>query len=191
MQADLGISQTATSPPSVDSGCSLGDALVRAFNEARGELVGTLMYLLGSQEDAHDAAQETFMKCWRNLSELGQVQNLRAFIFRVAMNTATDIRRSAWRRKAKPMGEEEMYAAPVSSIGEHLENQEQVERLRKAIRTLRLEEQEIFLLRQNGEMTYEQIAEIRSVPVGTVKTQMRTALQKLRKILEDEPGGMP
>ena len=87
---------------------------MRAFNEARGELVGTLVYLLGSQEDANDAAQETFMKCWRNLEELGQVQNLRAFIFRVAMNTATDIRRSAWRRKAKQMGEEEMYAAPAS-----------------------------------------------------------------------------
>ncbi len=191
MQADLGISQTAATASSAPAECSVGDALVRAFNDAKGELIGTLVYLLGSHDDAHDAAQETFMKCWRNLDELGQVQNLRAFIFRVAMNTATDIRRSAWRRKAKPMGEEEMYAAPSSSNSEVLENQEQVHRLRKAIRTLRVEEQEIFLLRQNGEMTYEQIAEIRSVPVGTVKTQMRTALQKLRKILEEEPGGMP
>lgn len=191
MQADLGLVQTATSPQTASPECSLGDALVRAFNEARGELVGTLVYLLGSQDDAHDAAQETFMKCWRNLDDLGQVQNLRAFIFRVAMNTATDIRRSAWKRKAKPMGEEEMYAAPTSSATEALEHQEQVHRLRRAIRTLRQEEQEIFLLRQNGEMTYEQIAEMRSIPVGTVKTQMRTALQKLRKILEDEPGGLP
>ena len=101
MQADLGLSQTATTPASATPGASMGDALVRAFNEARGELVGTLVYLLGSQEDAHDAAQETFMKCWRNLEELGQVQNLRAFIFRVAMNTATDIRRSAWRRSQR------------------------------------------------------------------------------------------
>lgn len=190
MQADLGLLQTATTPASATPGISMGDALVRAFNEARGELVGTLVYLLGSQEDANDAAQDTFMKCWRNLDELDKVQNLRAFIFRVAMNTATDIRRSAWRRKAKPMGEEEMYAAPTNTDCDNLEQQEQVQRVRRAIRTLRIEEQEIFLLRENGEMTYEQIAEIRSVPVGTVKTQMRTALQKLRKILEEEPGGM-
>jgi RNA polymerase sigma-70 factor (ECF subfamily) len=39
------------------------------------------------------------------------------------------------------------------------------------------------LLRQNGGLTYEQIAEIRSAPIGTVKTQMRAALQKLRKVL--------
>ncbi|MFT3878348.1 MAG: sigma-70 family RNA polymerase sigma factor [Gemmatales bacterium] len=83
-----------------------------------------------------------------------------------------------------------MYAAPTNTDCDNLEQQEQVQRVRRAIRTLRIEEQEIFLLRENGEMTYEQIAEIRSVPVGTVKTQMRTALQKLRKILEEEPGGM-
>jgi len=190
MQADLGLIQTATTPDPAPPGCSMGDALVRAFNEARGELVGTLVYLLGNQEDAHDAAQEAFMKCWRNLAELGQVQNLRAFIFRVAMNTATDMRRSAWRRKARPMGEEDMYAAPANSSLERMEQHEQVERLLHAIRTLRQEEQEIFLLRQNGELTYEQIAEIRNVPVGTVKTQMRTALLKLRKVLEDLPGGV-
>ena len=44
-----------------------------------------------------------------------------------------------------------------------------------AITELRQDEKEVFLLRQNGELTYEQIAEIRNAPVGTVKTQMRTA----------------
>jgi RNA polymerase sigma-70 factor (ECF subfamily) len=48
---------------------------------------------------------------------------------------------------------------------------------------LRPEEKEVFLLRQNGELTYEQIAELHNRPVGTVKTQMRSALQKLRKIM--------
>ena len=70
-------------------------------------------------------------------------------------------------------------AAPAQT----LEYKESVKRLRKAILDLRLEEKEVFLLRQNGEMTYEQIAEIRRCPVGTVKSQMRTALDKLRKLL--------
>jgi RNA polymerase sigma-70 factor (ECF subfamily) len=169
-----------------------GDDLVRVFNELRDELIGTLCYLLGNRDDAHDAAQETFMKCWRSQAEMAGVQNIRAFLFRVAMNTATDMRRSAWRRKAKPMGEADMYAAPPERSGaDCLEDQEQVERLRHAIRTLRQEEQEIFLLRQNGELTYEQIAEVRQMPVGTVKTQMRSALQKLRRILEEVPGEQP
>ena len=45
------------------------------------------------------------------------------------------------------------------------------------------EEKDVFLLRQNGELTYEQIAEVRGCPVSTVKTQMRTALEKIRKVL--------
>jgi RNA polymerase sigma-70 factor (ECF subfamily) len=52
-----------------------------------------------------------------------------------------------------------------------------------ALLDLRQEEKEVFLLRQNGGLTYEQIAEVRNSPVGTVKTQMRAALQKLRKVL--------
>ena len=64
-----------------------------------------------------------------------------------------------------------------------LEHKESLDRLRKAILDLRQEEKEVFLLRQNGDLTYEEIAELRRSPVGTVKTQMRSALQKLRKVL--------
>jgi RNA polymerase sigma-70 factor (ECF subfamily) len=62
-----------------------------------------------------------------------------------------------------------------------MEDKETLDRLRRAIMDLRPDEKEVFLLRQNGELTYDQIAETRGSPVGTVKTQMRTALQKLRR----------
>jgi RNA polymerase sigma-70 factor (ECF subfamily) len=64
-----------------------------------------------------------------------------------------------------------------------LEERESLQQLRDALCHLRPEEKEVFLLRQNGELTYEQIAEQFNRPVGTVKTQMRSALQKLRKVL--------
>ena len=64
-----------------------------------------------------------------------------------------------------------------------LEDREALDRLRRAILELRQDEKEVFLLRQNGELTYELIAEIRQAPVGTVKAQMRSALMKLRKVL--------
>ena len=46
-------------------------------------------------------------------------------------------------------------------------------------------------MRQNGEMTYEQIAEMRGCPVSTIKTQMRAALEKLRKVLAEPAGPDP
>lgn len=160
------------------------EGLVRAFNELRDELVSTLMYLLGNADDAQDAAQEAFLKCWRAQDGLGDIQNLRAWIFRVGLNTAKDFQRSAWHRRARPlMGEATMLPDSANAPIMTLEQRESMDRLRKAIVTLRSEEKEVFLLRQNGDLTYEQIAEIRNSPVGTVKTQMRSALQKLRKVL--------
>jgi RNA polymerase sigma-70 factor (ECF subfamily) len=180
----LGASPTIRSVAEADGMPPCDASLLRTFSEIRDELVSTLMYLLGNRDDAQDAAQEAFLKCWRSRESLGGVQNLRAWIFRVGLNAAKDLQRSAWSRRAKPfMGEEAMLAGRETSPGDLLENQEDLERLRRAIHDLRQEEKEVFLLRQNGGLTYEQIAEIRNSPVGTVKTQMRAALQKLRKIL--------
>jgi RNA polymerase sigma-70 factor (ECF subfamily) len=160
------------------------DQLVALFNELRDELISTLLYVLGNKDDAQDAAQDTFLKCWNARDQVPQIINLRAWIFRIAFNTAKDLQRSAWHRRAKPLrGETFMMVGHEPVPGQSLEQQESVERVRQAILTLREEEKEVFLLRQNGELTYEQIAEMRRCPVGTVKTQMRSALEKLRKLL--------
>ena len=76
-----------------------------------------------------------------------------------------------------------MPIADTQNPGQDVEDQETLGRLRNAMMHLRPEEKEVFLLRQNGELTYEQIAEQYARPVGTIKTQMRSALMKLRKVL--------
>jgi RNA polymerase sigma-70 factor, ECF subfamily len=158
-----------------------------AFNGMRTELVSTLFFVLGNQDDAQDVAQEVFIKCWRTRSALTDVKNLRAWIFRIGINAAKDLQRNAWCRRAKPFGDAPPpeVAGKAATPSEALENRETLDRLRKALHQLRPEEKEIFLLRQNGDLTYEEIAAMRRTPVGTVKTQMRTALQKLRRVLRE------
>src|SRR3954470_3466876 len=173
-------------PAASSDGLPLASAerLTRAFSEMRDELVSTLLYLLGNREDAQDAAQEAFIKCWRSQETLPDVQNLRAWIFRVGLNTAKDMQRSAWNRKAKPfLADETLIEGRDGAPADQLEEQEDLARLREALLDLRPDEKEVFLLRQNGGLTYEEIADLRKAPVGTVKTQMRSALQKLRKVL--------
>src|SRR5260370_26233980 len=161
-----------------------GELLLRTFSGMRDELVSTLWFVLGSQEDAQDVAQEAFLRCWRTQAGLPAVQNLRAWIFRVGLNAAKDLQRSAWRRRVKPLlGAETMPTLNNVSPTTVLEDQEALAQLRQALLHLRPEEKEVFLLRQNGELTYEQIAEQYQRPVGTIKTQMRSALQTLRKVL--------
>ena len=187
------MSDSAVSTPAVREAESHGarmdteDDFVRAFNGMRTELVSTLYFVLGNHDDAQDVVQEVFLKCWRTRAGLTDVKNLRAWIFRVGLNAAKDLQRNAWRRRAKPFGD-----APPSEVAgkaltasDALENKETLERLRRALHDLRPEEKEVFLLRQNGDLTYEEIATLRRTPVGTVKTQMRTALQKLRHVLKE------
>jgi RNA polymerase sigma-70 factor (ECF subfamily) len=161
-----------------------GELLLRTFSELRDELVSTLWFVLGNQEDAQDVAQEVFLRCWRTQDGLPEITNLRAWIFRVGLNAAKDLQRSAWRRRVKPLvGVEAMPTLNPISPATVVEDQETLAQLRQALMHLRPEEKEVFLLRQNGELTYEQIAELHNRPVGTIKTQMRSALQKLRKVL--------
>lgn len=150
------------------------------------ELLGTLYYLVGNLEDARDALQEAFIKCWRNQHKLAEVQNVKAWIYRIALNTGRDVRETAWRRRRQSLPEDgSALASQQRGPDEIVEQDERLARLRAAMHDLRPEEQEVFLLRQNGELTYEEIAETLGVPSGTVKTRMRLALTRLREVLAE------
>lgn len=176
-------SSPATSGPAV--GPAAPESLEALFARLQGELLGTLVYLVGNLEDARDALQETFIKCWRRREQLGEIDNLKAWVFHIALNTGRDIRATAWRRRRQTLGDDHDMSSPTARDphGE-LEHKEELGRLRSAVHQLRLEEQEVFLLRQNAELTYEEIARTTGVPLGTVKTRMRAALGKLRTVLE-------
>jgi RNA polymerase sigma-70 factor (ECF subfamily) len=175
----------ATEPVPVPARAA-GEMLEEAFARHQAELLGTLYYLVGNLEDARDALQEAFIKCWRHQAEVPGIDNLKAWIFRVALNTGRDIRETAWRRKRQGLPEDE---GPIASRhdgpAEIAEHDERLARLRQALQELRPEEQEVFLLRQNGDLTYEEIAETLKVPTGTVKTRMRLALSRLREVLAE------
>jgi RNA polymerase sigma-70 factor (ECF subfamily) len=184
----LGMSASVEPTPGVGGAAASSERLLRAFNELRDELVSTLWFLLGNPDDAQDAVQDVFLKCWRTQETLGEVRDLRAWIFRVTLNVARDVQRSAWHRRTRQLsGGETMLQSKDPTPAQALEKREAKERLRQAIFHLRPEEKEVFLLRQNANLTYEEIAQIRHSPLGTVKTQMRSALQKLREQLGSGP----
>src|SRR5436190_14199632 len=86
---------------------SAEERLIGTFNELKDELLSALIFVLGNREDAKDAAQDAFIKCWNAREQLPEVINLRAWIFRVSFNTAKDMQRSAWNRRARPMQAEQ------------------------------------------------------------------------------------
>ncbi len=159
---------------------NLGERLEGVFQAAHAELLGTLYYLIGNSEDARDALQEAFLKCWRNPPAVEDVIDLRAWVFRVALNTGRDMRKSAWNRHKQPLAEDAPMVSTMLAPDVALLHDEELDSLRTALLRLRPEEQEVFLLRQNGGLSYEQIASATALPLGTVKTRMRSAIQQLR-----------
>jgi RNA polymerase sigma factor (sigma-70 family) len=151
------------------------------FARHEAELLGVLGSLVGDREDARDALQEAFVKCWRRRDQAPQVRNLKAWIFRVALNAGRDVRKTAWRRKRQPLSHDDAALCSTHSDPQWLAMRaEQQAHVASAVEALREEEKTIFLLRQHGDLTYEEIAEALSLPTGTIKTRMRLAVAKVR-----------
>jgi RNA polymerase sigma-70 factor (ECF subfamily) len=169
--------------------------LSQAFAHFGDELVRALSGLLGDPDDARDVAQETFLKCWRTRERIGEVRDLKAWIFRVGLNAARDLRRNAWRKRSRPLIGD-VHPTTGDPASEYALYRETLQRLNAALARLRPEEREVFLLRHQGDLTYDQIATRLGTPLGTVKTRMRAALARLRRVFDGRTalgriGGVP
>jgi RNA polymerase sigma-70 factor (ECF subfamily) len=162
-----------------------GERLTEAFARFGDELFRALCSLLGDPDDARDVVQEAFLKCWRGRDRLADVRDLKAWIFRVSLNAARDLRRSVWRKRSRALGGTDLpgdqFATPEQSASYH----ETLQRLHHALAELRAEERQVFLLRHQENLTYEQIAQRVGAPLGTVKTRMRSALARLRRVFAE------
>jgi RNA polymerase sigma factor (sigma-70 family) len=174
-----------TRPDADNESRQVAKRLEEAFSRYQAELLGMLYYVVGNVEDARDALQDAFIKCWKHRDGIAEVENLRAWIFRIALNAGRDLRGTAWHRRRQPLEEDgSLLSATDPRPDAQAVANERLAIVRKAIGQLRPEEQEVFLLRQDGEMTYEQIAQAIGIPLGTVKTRMRLSLMKLREAVE-------
>jgi RNA polymerase sigma-70 factor (ECF subfamily) len=160
------------------------ERLARAFDATRDELVRALAGLLGDGEDAQDVAQEAFLKCWRRREQAGEVRDLKAWIFRVGLNAARDLRRNVWRQRSRPLPDGDFLDdGATAGPCQQADFNELLARLQAEVARLRPEERDVFLLRHQSRLSYEQMARLRRTPVGTIKTRMRAALRKLRTAL--------
>jgi RNA polymerase sigma-70 factor (ECF subfamily) len=158
--------------------------LIRLFTEIRGKLAHKLYALLGNEADVQDALQIAFLHCWRARTQIRWIGNVRSWIWRVSLNAGRDLRKYLRRRRTKPLPlTEDNTICRQASATERLLEQEEAERLEAALVHLRPVERKVFLLRQQGNLSYKEIAEQCGCPIGTAKPLMHTALRKLRAIL--------
>ena len=158
------------------------EPLVLAHQQA----VFRLSYLLlGDPDDAEDVAQETFLRAWKYLKRFDPTRPLRPWLLSIASNLASNRRRSAGRYFAALT--RSFRAEPVTaSIEEKSSQQMQASDLWKAVQSLNLPDQQIVYLRFFLDLSVSETAEVLQVAEGTVKSRLNRALEKLRKIIQQD-----
>lgn len=156
------------------------DAFELLYDRYHRVVYGVALRVLGDAGAAEDVTQTVFLKIWSNPS-LFYDGNFGAWVARVARNRAFDVARS------RALHAETAFPESLP-IDDALEDRALAnidgERVRRALELLPPEQRELIELGFFGGVTHEQIARRTGLPLGTVKTRVRTGLRRLRGVLE-------
>jgi RNA polymerase sigma-70 factor, ECF subfamily len=155
---------------------------VQRFFEARGI----------SQEEAHDLAQETFLRVFRSEARLDNRAQLEAWLFEIARNVrANALRHKATLKRAAievSLDEASPGEALMSRDNPPLLEREQIELLQSALAELPEQMRQCVRLRLRGDLNYEEIAQVMQLSTQTVRSNLRAARNRLQSKLEPRFG---
>lgn len=151
------------------------------------QLYNFIYHLSGNADEAHDIAQEVFVKVWKHMKKYDPKQNFKTWLFSIARNTTIDHFR---KKKAIPFGDMQIGDETIFEDGladtellpdAVFEQKELGKFLDEALATLPLEERSIVLLHDKEDFTFEEIAAMLKKPMNTVKSRYRRAIIAFRK----------
>lgn len=168
-----------------------GDA--RAFEQlaraAEAPLYRHVLRIVGVRADAEDIVQEAFLSAWRSLPAF-QGGSFRAWLFRIATNRSIDLIRARRRKGELPLEPDADdgvdWAEPVAAGPDPVELASQSETfavVEQALAGLPAEQRAAVLLRDVEGFSYEEIALIAAVEVGTVKSRIHRGRVAVRSAL--------
>jgi len=181
-------------------------ALVRALREGSEQAYETLLLrfqqpvynlalrLLNDPSDASDVVQEVFLKVFRNVGHFRSQSSLKTWIFRIAINEAHNQRRWFFRHRRREVGIEdeqedsrsraETLADAAQSPFDYVLDHEQQSMVETALGRINPTFRAAVVLRDLMDLSYEEIAEVLQVSLGTVKSRILRGREALRLELE-------
>lgn len=158
----------------------------RFYREHRQKVLNLLIGVLRDHSLAQEASQIAFIKAFEMIHEV-ESSARKAWLYRVAINEAWLIRRKQQteQKHLQRVAETSPSEAGFDSTTD-LSEQERIYQLKQAIEQLPADQKRVVLLRMRDDKTFAGIASDLNVPLGTVLTRMRLAIDKLRKLLQAE-----
>lgn len=146
--------------------------------------------MLGREEDARDATQETFLAAFRNLRGFRGEAKVSSWLHRIAVNQCITRQRRAKVRSETALEDEaerdaSVFALPIDvSPARTAEHQERSQAVRRAVCSLPPDLRQVVVMKEFEELTFQEIADALSVPLSTVKSRLYTALRQLQMRLQ-------
>jgi len=143
--------------------------------------------MLGREEDARDATQETFLAAFRNLRGFRGEAKVSSWLHRIAVNQCiTRQRRSKVRSESMLEDEKDSsFATPINYSPVHVaEGRQATLAVRRAINSLPIELRQVVVMKEFEELTFREIADALELPLSTVKSRLYTALKQLQMRLQ-------
>jgi RNA polymerase sigma factor (sigma-70 family) len=150
----------------------------------------TLLRLTGSREHVDDLAQEVFLRLYRALPGFRGEALITTYLYRIAVNVAQD----EWKRRRREdrshislsdetSNWEDRLEHPDRNAEQQIEEREFQQLVEEQLQLLSQIERTVLVLYHQEERTYEQIAYVLSVPIGTVRTHLHRGRKKLREAI--------
>lgn len=151
----------------------------------------TLLRLTGSREHLDDLAQEVFLRLYRALPGFRGEALLTTYLYRIIVNVAQD----EWKRRRQDkqslvsisdetLAWEDRLPHPDRNAEEKMAEREFQRIVEEQLRKLSSIERSVLVLYHQEERTYEQIALVLGIPIGTVRTHLHRGRKKLREAIQ-------
>jgi RNA polymerase sigma-70 factor (ECF subfamily) len=146
-------------------------------------------YMLGNTHDAQDAAQDTFIKAYQNLKKFKPESSLYTWLYRIAVNTCLDYKkRPFFASLFRSSDEREEFIVEYPSdepSPERLYESKQIgDVVQRSLKHLSPKLRTVIILKEIEGLSYEGIAEVLEVSVGTVKSRISRAREELRELIK-------
>jgi RNA polymerase sigma-70 factor (ECF subfamily) len=139
---------------------------------------------IADRSRAEDLAQDVFLRIHRGLPYFRGDARLSTWIYRIVINVCTQDKGSA--RQAVSLDDPDARVPMPSTVDRHFSDLELRDRLEKAIQQLPVQYRLLIAAHYLEGVQYEDLAEVMSLPLGTVKTQLHRAKRQLRQLLEGD-----